>query len=464
MALMALMAAPAQAQANCTLEPAAAELHFGEGPLELSASLGGEDPGAWTWTLQAPAGGCLEAGRIPGKAAYYPPFVLEPTAFTVRATAMTGAYAEATVTVHPHKVFTRNGPLVQIIDGYLPGWNEPRLECFAGDPADAGAEDRDGGPAIARFHHIRAVISLPGDFPVPDLAGHWLVTSGSEIRSVSPDGQVRPLAGSRDQAGRREGIGAEARFRSPHGLALAPRGATGSDPLVYMTDTGNSLVWAMDATGRFRVHAGGGRFTDEDRPLPQRNLFWRPMGLAVDPQGRLCVADDAKGRILRLGPDRQVAAVPGQGHGAGLDHPSALDMDPETGDCLVWDRKLLKSVDPHGVIRALADPGSLEKPIRPERGLVVRNGRAFLADPNGNRILRYDLRRRRLETLVPASALPGTRVGPLREGSAGAALEAPVCIAFSETGECVVASDTALFRLVLSPALPAEDQKYRYNP
>ncbi|MEB3223685.1 MAG: hypothetical protein VKS61_16545 [Candidatus Sericytochromatia bacterium] len=76
---------------------------------------------------------------------------------------------------------------------------------------------RDGAPAVAEFNTPTGlVVGRDGAIYVTDSGNH-------RLRRIGPDGQVTTVAGS--EAGAADGVGAEARFHHPRGIALAPDGS-----------------------------------------------------------------------------------------------------------------------------------------------------------------------------------------------------------------------------------------------
>ena len=91
------------------------------------------------------------------------------------------------------------------------------------DVTDNGQGTTDGNGAAARFRRPGALSVSAGDLYVVDISSHT-------IRKISPSGDVTTFAGAAGSAGLVDGIGSEARFNFPVGLA------TGTDGLLYLVD------------------------------------------------------------------------------------------------------------------------------------------------------------------------------------------------------------------------------------
>jgi DNA-binding beta-propeller fold protein YncE len=111
------------------------------------------------------------------------------------------------------------------------------------------------------------------------------VTDGVTVRTITPDGEVRTLAGQ--VRGFRDGIGTRAMFGWAYAIAVDVSG------LCFVTDAANHAVRCIFPDGTVKTVFGGGE---------ARQLNF-PNGLAVDVFGHLYVADTNNHRILRLTPN-----------------------------------------------------------------------------------------------------------------------------------------------------------------
>ena len=161
------------------------------------------------------------------------------------------------------------------------------MSTLAGDGTPGFA---DGPAGQARFNGpIGVAVAPDGRILVAD-------TYNDRIRAIDAGGTVTTLAGS-DRPGAADGIADAASFDTPAGIAVDARG------VVYVADTGNSVVRTVDRSGLVttpRWAAGDG--------------FLRPLGLTVGPQGELYVADEG-GRIVAIGSDGGIRTLAGAGVG-----------------------------------------------------------------------------------------------------------------------------------------------------
>ena len=139
----------------------------------------------------------------------------------------------------------------------------------------------------------------------------------------------------RDHRGRRrsrrlrretEGQAARAALNKRRGLALDARGN------LYVADAGNDRVRRVRTDGRIETVAGNGvrGFSGDGGPADRGQLD-APHGLAMDPAGRLLIADWRNQRVRRVdletGLDRDVRRRRRRGHGPGghsRDRPDSI--------------------------------------------------------------------------------------------------------------------------------------------
>jgi sugar lactone lactonase YvrE len=301
---------------------------------------------------------------------------------------------------------------------------------------DGVAELRDGPAERARFSEPFGVAAAAdGALYVSD-AG-----DAHRIRRVTTDGVVSTLAGG--PRGFADGAGPEARFSTPSGIALAPDGA------LYVADTGNNAIRRVSPDGRVTTIAGDGAPGEGDG-VGRDARFNGPIGVAVDGDGRIVVADTYNDRIRAIAPDGTVTTLAGSSAGlldgpasdAQFDTPSGIAVDA-AGNLLVADtgNALIRVVERNGTVRTHGAPvfESLSRPI----GVVVgRDGSILVSDERGRIVeaMEHDGR-------VLAGSLPGFRDGDAAE----ARFRRPAGLAWLATGRVLVAdAENALLRLIAS--------------
>lgn len=171
----------------------------------------------------------------------------------------------------------------------------------------------DGPAAQAAFHTPSGVaLDAAGNLYIADTGNH-------AIRVLGVDGQVRTLAGD-GEPGDRDGPALQARFHAPLGVAVDAAGN------VYVADTYNDRIRVIGTDGQVRTLAGDMRPGYRDG-LGAQARFDTPTGIAVDADGTAWVADLRNDAIRRVGTDGRVTTayrtVPGS-PGYALRRPMAL--------------------------------------------------------------------------------------------------------------------------------------------
>jgi len=164
----------------------------------------------------------------------------------------------------------------------------------------------DGAPG-ARDHDqsSQATFSDPFGVAVAENGIVYVADAGdnNRIRKIS-DGKVTTFVG--DKEGFADGIGQHASFNTPSGLAID------RDGNLYVADTGNNRIRKVSANGVVSTIAGDGTAGYADGPAAQAR-FNGPIGVALDKQGNLYVADTYNDRIRRISTDGQVKTIAGAG-------------------------------------------------------------------------------------------------------------------------------------------------------
>jgi sugar lactone lactonase YvrE len=142
----------------------------------------------------------------------------------------------------------------------------------------------DGQGNSATFNVPTSLVSdRQGNIYVVDRNNH-------AIRKVTANGAVTTLAGGSE--GYSDGNGRNAQFRFPTGIAIDQRG------VLYVTDSGNNLVRKVGLDGSVTTVAGNrAGFTDG---VGNQAQFDNPTGIAFGPDGVLYVADQRNNRIRKI--------------------------------------------------------------------------------------------------------------------------------------------------------------------
>ncbi|TZF86379.1 T9SS type A sorting domain-containing protein (plasmid) [Pedobacter sp. BS3] len=179
---------------------------------------------------------------------------------------------------------------------------------FSGAGSAAGNRDADGDAVSAEFYlPFGMAFDASGNMYVADRARH-------KIRKVSPTGDVVTFAGApvgSNQSGALDGIGTDARFNNPVGIAVSSTGD------IYVSDNGNNRIRKINATTAqvetLNICPCGG---SNDGPIDTDASFNGPFGLTFDNAGNLYIADYNNHKIRKMSPSGIVTTLAGSGTGA----------------------------------------------------------------------------------------------------------------------------------------------------
>jgi len=247
--------------------------------------------------------------------------------------------------------FPASGPTVASGPAATPlGWTA-QIELLAGDGHPG---DRDGASAQARFADPYALLaSADGSVYFTDAGDN------NRIRRRLPDGRIETVAGQGE--GRVDGPALQASFNTPSGIAADAQGN------LYVADTGNHAIRRVSTDGQVTTLAGGQQGF-ADGPAAQAR-FDGPMGIAVDAQGQVYVADTWNDRIRVIGTDGNVRTLAGGdrpgfadalGADARFDTPVALAFDAH-GALLVADlfNNVVRRVGTDGMVSTVVGRGEV---------------------------------------------------------------------------------------------------------
>ncbi|MDI4635337.1 PKD domain-containing protein [Pelomonas sp. V22] len=186
------------------------------------------------------------------------------------------------------------------------------------------------------------------------------------IRKVSPNGTSTVLAGLANTTGASDGVGTEARFDGPMGVAVdAARN-------VYVSDARNYLIRKITPAGKVTTLAGlVGKWGSSDGVGGDAS-FWFPTSLAAAPDGTLWVADRDNQLLRKITPDGAVTTVAGIRPDCYVDgpvgktciqYPLSLSYDASTGDVYVISSDGVERLRANGRYETLMPVGKHGRPV-----------------------------------------------------------------------------------------------------
>jgi sugar lactone lactonase YvrE len=180
------------------------------------------------------------------------------------------------------------------------------------------------------------------------------------IRKITPSGSVTTMAGS-GSAGYADGNGTSASFNGPIGVAV-----DGNDN-VYVADQNNDRIRKITPSGSVTTLAGSGSAGYADGNGTSAS-FSAPFDVAVDGNGNVYVSDAMNARIRKITPSGSVTTLAGSGDRAHADGngtsasfspPMGVAVDG-SGNLYVGDlgNERVRKITPSGSVTTLAGSGS----------------------------------------------------------------------------------------------------------
>ncbi|MDB6134023.1 MAG: repeat containing protein [Verrucomicrobiales bacterium] len=291
------------------------------------------------------------------------------------------------------------------------------VSIIAGKPGTSGSDNGEGGGARFNF---------PGALTL-DKAGNLIVsdTRNYLLRKMTPEGVVSTLAGSVGKSGSADGAGTAATFSGITAMTVDDSGD------VFASGGANGNIRRISPTGVVTTLAGGSTSVHGWKDGVGRNAsFADPAGIAFAGDGSLMIADAGAQSIRRMTPDLTVTTYAGRpsirgildGAGTAAQMLNLRKSAVDTGGNIYFiDGQRIRKSTPQGVVTTLAgDPwlagsangtGTAARFNNPVGVTVDNAGTVYVAD-TGNHTIRKITPARVVSTLAgrtgESGALNGT--------------------------------------------------------
>jgi sugar lactone lactonase YvrE len=226
------------------------------------------------------------------------------------------------------------------------------VTILAGKPGSIGSTDGIGNQA--RFHYPQGVaLDAAGNIYVAD-------SGNNTIRRVTPRGIVTTLAGIAGTVGCDDGTGCAARFNYPNSVAVDRSGN------IFVADLYNNIIRKVTPSGVVTTLAGQPGISGRMDGRGDAARFNYPVSVAVDRSGNVYVADILNNAIRKITPGGVVTTLAGKlsyavgntdgtGNAARFCHPYGLVVDA-SGNIYVSDsgNHTIRCITYDGVVTTLA--------------------------------------------------------------------------------------------------------------
>jgi sugar lactone lactonase YvrE len=267
------------------------------------------------------------------------------------------------------------------------------------------------------------------------------------VRKITPDGAVTTLAGcgpsDSNWGSYAEGQGSAACFSTPLGIVAGPDGT------LYVADSGNYLIRAIDQSGTVTTYAGNGEGSKTNSTRLSSGIPF-PRGLAMTGAGDLYVTSDT-GDIRLVSGDSVSTALRERKEASGLalaPDGTLYVVSTGTGNVsMLQGGSLVPLVNDAQTFGDQGGPGGSAQ-LRPAEGLVVDGNVLYVSDSANNRIRRIALSPDHSVSTLVGNGQAGFALGT----GATARVTLPRGLALTPTG--LIVADSGNHR-ILRVALPA---------
>ena len=155
-----------------------------------------------------------------------------------------------------------------------------------------------------------ATLNTPAALAVDPMGNVYIADAfNHRIRQIAPDGAITTIAGTGEAGDTGDGgVAVDARLRSPLGIAIDGEGS------IYIADTYNHRIRKVTPDGVISTIAGTGEsgFGGDGGPATQAALAY-PTSVAVAADGAIYIADTRNHRVRKLAADGTLTTVAGTG-------------------------------------------------------------------------------------------------------------------------------------------------------
>ncbi|MDB4921808.1 hypothetical protein [Mucilaginibacter sp.] len=268
---------------------------------------------------------------------------------------------------------------------------------------------------------------------------------------------VSSFAGS-GSVGSGNGIGTAASFGYPMGIALDKNNN------LYVADHDNCVIRKITPDGTVTIYAGTGKKGNDIGPAAT-STFYYPTAIACDANGNIFVSDQSDLLIKKITPDGMVSIFAGSGYigqsngtgaAASFQGIYGITINSE-GTLFVTDLNAIRKITNQGVVSTFSKDPS----FKTLTGITIdQTGNLYVADNAGNNILKINQQAE--VSIVAGSGLVGNVDGKGTSASfqhpSGVAVDSKSNIYVTDSGNSLIRliSPEAIVQTIAGNGMPAE--------
>lgn len=318
--------------------------------------------------------------------------------------------------------------------------------------AGAGHPGSEDGP--------RLEASFANPFGVAiDKRGEVIISDGASnlIRRITPEGNIATIAGSAE--GYADGPASLALFNTPSAIAAD------KDANIIIADTSNNRIRRLSSDRKLvSTIAGSGAAGHRDGAALEAQ-FDGPIGVAVDKDNNIIVADSYNDRVRKISADGAVTTIAGAGAPGYADGPALEAMfDTPCGVAVDRDGNIFVADTGNGAIRRITPQGEVTTVIKDEQVVsdaqaarvrlrqpiamaITHDGFLFVSDEETGQVLRFTPE-------LEVSVFAGSRTGFQNGSGLEARFNGPAGIAIDRDGNLFVADANNYLIRMIAPVEP----------
>lgn len=319
----------------------------------------------------------------------------------------------------------------------------------------------DGGPATSAslLQASGVAIDSHGNLYISEFQGH-------RVRKVTPAGIISTIAGNGTAGYAGDGGAAtSAELRLPSSITFD------SQDNLYISDTGNNVIRKVTAAGVITTVAGGGPVGTLGDGGPATSAYLHsPEGLAFDKSGNLYISDEFNFRIRKVTPAGIISTVVGNGTfgfagdggqatSAELHNAIGIAID-SNGNLLIADQQnyRIRRVTADGVINTVAGSSAYltSGDGGPATSAGLQGPLSVVADGAGNLYIADEYRIRKVDAAGIITTVAGGGTGFIPDKVPATSVQLfPFALAFDSQGSLLISNNALILELALPSTLKA---------